>query len=112
MTRFEAAQRALRKEPVIQRTHPEHPEAKFLMSLSINDMVLVEDGDGKKHLCRVQKMSGGDSEEGIDIYFRLHTAATIESHETEIRLRSLSSEKFKVEKVSVDVLGRVYPAHD
>lgn len=112
VTRFEAAQRALRKEPVIRRTHPERSEAKFLMSLSINDMVRVEDGEGKKHLCRVQKMSGGDSEEGIDIYFRLHTAATIESHETEIRLRSLSAEKFKVEKVSVDVLGRIYSAHD
>ena len=58
VTRFEAAQRVLRKESVIRRTHVEHPEAKFLMSLAINDMALVEN-NGEKVLCRVQTISAG-----------------------------------------------------
>jgi CRISPR-associated endonuclease Csn1 len=112
VSRFEAAQRQKRKEPVIRRVHPKYPQAKFLMSLSINDMVLVEDKEGKSHLCRVQKFSGGEREEELDINFRLHIAANIESSKSLIRLRNIKPSSFNVKKVFVDILGRIHPCHD
>ena len=112
VSRFEAANRVLKGEPVIRKTHPDHPEATFLMSLSINDMVYVEQPDGSEVLCRIQKMSGSEREEGIDISFRIHTASTLKSKDSEIRISSLSVDKFKVRKVFVDLLGRVHPMND
>jgi CRISPR-associated endonuclease Csn1 len=37
---LDAVKRLKRQEPLIQRVHPEHPDAKFLMSLSRGEMVL------------------------------------------------------------------------
>jgi len=112
VSRFEAARRALNKEPVVSKVHPEQPQARFLMSLAENDMVIAPDSEGKERLCRIQKFSAGNTKESVDIFLRLHNAATIEDKETNIRLRSLAKDKFKVKKVSVDILGRIHPCHD
>ena len=39
---LEALGRIRRHEPVVQRRHPEHPEAQFVMSLCTGDMLLAE----------------------------------------------------------------------
>jgi len=111
VTRFEAARRKLAGEPIVRRKHPEHPEAKFLMWLCKDDMVLMDEPDGSKKLYHVQELSDKKSEEGVDITFRLHSAA-IDSTETMRRVTSLSPEKFRAEKVTVDLLGRIHPCRD
>ena len=112
VTRFDAAQRILGGKPAIQRTHPTRPDASFLFSLSINEMVLIPDDGGVERLYRVQTISDGPSEEGIDIRFRVHTAANIEDAKTVTRLCSLAVGKFNVTKVIVDPLGRIRRCHD
>ncbi len=111
VTRFEAMRRQQAGEPVVRRTHPQHPEAKFLMWLCNNDMVMV-DSNGVEQLCRVQKMSDLPGAESANIWLREHTAANLESPATALHVTSLKPDKFRLRKVTVDVLGRVHPCND
>lgn len=100
--------------PLIRRVHPEQPDARFLFSLSKNEMVLLGPPDGNLELFRVQTLSAteGDSSSAIDIRFRLHTAATLDDPESMRRIRSLSPERLSIRKVTIDPLGRLAEAHD
>jgi CRISPR-associated endonuclease Csn1 len=111
VTRFEAARRRAAGEPVVRRTHAEHAEAKFLMWLCNNDLVLIHDRQGVGRLCRLQKMSEKGSS-SVELIFREHTAATIDRKDTEVAISSLAPDKFKAEKVTVDLLGRIHPCND
>ncbi len=99
---FEAVRRRRKGEPVIQRDHGEGK--KFICSLSTNEMVMMPDKEGNNDLFRVQKMSINKQ-----IYFRHHTAATIDNEETLIRKQA---NLFNGKKVAVDPIGRVFPAND
>ncbi len=111
VTRFEAARRKRAGEPVVRRTHPDHPEGKFLMWLCSNDMLLFEK-DGTARLYRVQKMSDLKGSESANIWLREHRAATLDRPETAVHVTSLKADKFKAEKVTVDVSGRIHPGND
>lgn len=99
---YEAVRRSRAGELVVQRDHG--PDTRFVCSLAINDMVLMADKAGRTGLYRVQKMSAAKQ-----IYFRHHTASTIEGEETLIRKQATCWEG---RKVAVDPLGRVWPAND
>lgn len=108
VSRFEAHQRLLRHEPIISKTHPNHPEAKFLMSLCIDDMVLLKEQGNAENLYRVQTMSAGKTEHVIDLRLRLHTASSLDDKKTLKRIGSL----FLAKKVTVDPVGVIHPAND
>jgi hypothetical protein len=48
----------------------------------------------------------------VELIFREHTAATIDRKDTEVAISSLAPDKFKAEKVTVDLLGRIHPCND
>ncbi len=99
---FEAAQRARRGEPIIQRNLPEGQ--RFVMSLSINEMVQVPKGEDEFEVYRVQQVVADGR-----MRFRLHTAANIISRQT---LLEASPNTFRGSKVVVDPLGKLYSAND
>ena len=101
VTTMEVAHRVRRQKlPPVQRDHG--PDWKFIMSLTANDMVQIDD-NGERRTYRVQKMSKGR------ITFRLHTAATLD--DTSHRLIKTPN-TLRCTKVIVDPLGNVRPAHD
>jgi CRISPR-associated endonuclease Csn1 len=102
VTMFEAVQRNHANEPVIQTDHGQG--TKFICSLAINEMVTMPNKNGKMDLFRVQKMSSTKQ-----IYFRHHTAARIDDEDTVIRKQATL---FNGYKVTVDPLGRIFPAND
>ena len=112
VTRFEAYRRVDRGEPVVRHSHSERPEAAFLMSLAINDMVLMPNENGGNTLYRVQKISGAEGEQGVKLHLREHTAATINYPETLKMVTSLAPDKFNAIKVNVDPLGQIQRAND
>lgn len=103
-------------EPLIQRSLSHHPEARFLMSLSKNDMVLLSVEGGPEELCRLQKFSGTPQPDSSwkkpDLCFRVHTASRIDDPNTMRRIQSLDPEKVQIRKVTVDPLGRIQPCND
>ena len=54
------------KQPIIKQDHGD--DWQFIMALHINDLVSVNNGDGKRVFYRVQKLGGG-----YDLTLRLHT---------------------------------------
>jgi len=99
---FEAVRRSRAGEPVVKRERGAN--ATFICSLAINDMVMLPVGDEQMDLFRVQRMSVIGQ-----IYFRGHTAATIDDDSTLIRRQG---HLFDGYKVVVDCLGRVHRAND
>jgi len=102
VTMFEAVQRNQKGEPVVKKDYGDGK--KFVCSLSINDMVMMKNKAGEMDLCRVQKMDANKM-----VRFRHHTASTIEQKETYI---DKTAHLFEGHKVTVDPLGRIYPAND
>jgi len=103
---FEAARRARHGEPVIRRDLP--TGRKFVMSLSINEMVRA-DLDGSQRLWRAQKIDAGN----LRVTFRPHTDATASDQKAGERTISVGPLKNCAPvKVTIDPLGREHPAHD
>jgi CRISPR-associated endonuclease Csn1 len=99
---FEAIRRSRRGKPVVDRNHGK--DTKFVCSLAINDMVIMPNRNGESDLYRVQKMNVNKQ-----IYFRHHTASTIDDESTLIRKQA---NLFNGRKVTIDPLGRVQEAND
>lgn len=99
---YEAVQRSRAGKSVVCREHGNGK--KFICSLAINELVLLPDEDGQKDLYRVQKMNVNKQ-----IYFRHHTAATIDNDTTLIRKQA---GQFFGQKVTLDPIGRKFPAKD
>jgi len=108
VTMLEAVARLKRGEPVIQRTHPQRPHARFLMSLSRGEMVLV-DWDGQQKLLVFRY---GVSTENR-LHFVEHTDARKSSdcRDYQATANSLIARR-KAQKVTVDRLGRIRRAND
>jgi CRISPR-associated endonuclease Csn1 len=102
VTMFEAVQRNQKGETVVKKDYGDGK--KFICSLSINDMVMMKNKAGEMDLYRVQKMDANKM-----VRFRHHTASTIEVKETYI---DKTAHLFEGHKVTIDPIGRVYPAND
>ncbi|HUW19877.1 MAG TPA: type II CRISPR RNA-guided endonuclease Cas9 [Sedimentisphaerales bacterium] len=102
VTMFEAVRRSQRGEPVVGREHG--AGRKFICSLGINEMFMVELDKGLTELHRVQKISGNKQ-----IFLRHHTFGGDLQKEKGI---SRYPNSLKGHKVTVDPLGRVLPAND
>jgi len=102
---FEAARRLRSREPVVKL--PKGSDARFVMSLAINDLVEVP-VDGQKQIYRIQKLDGRSK----NITMRLAKAATIQSNETRLFKNPKTLGELSARKVKVDILGRVHPSYD
>ncbi len=101
---FDAAQRLKNNERVISRDLGDG--RKFIMSLSINELVRIVTGD-RALFYRVQKINMDKV-----ITFRLHTAATIDSKEERLFKNPGSLKSVEAVKVFTDPIGRIREAHD
>lgn len=101
VTTLEAARRARRaKTPIVSRECPEG--WRFVMALSINDLVQLDAPVNSCALYRVQKISPGE------VTLRTHTSATLDDNATRLRP---SPNTLRGRKVSVDPLGNLETAH-
>jgi CRISPR-associated endonuclease Csn1 len=100
ITMFDAVQRSRQGEPVVKKDYSD--DRKFSCSLAINE--LFEFDDESKELYRVQKISSNKQ-----IFFRHHIFGGDLGKSKGI---SKVPETLKGRKVTVDLLGRIYPAND
>jgi len=109
VTMFEAVRRNQNGEPVIKRDHG--PDKKFVCSLSINEMFMLQIEEGNGELHRVQKIT--QSGNNISIIFRPHTyAGKVSDYDKPPLIQRRSPNTLKGHKVTVDMLGRVHMAND
>ena len=102
VTMFEAVQRSQRGKPVVCREYKDGK--KFVFSLSINEMFMLESDDASENPFRVQKIS-----QNGQVFLRPHTFAGDLTKQTAV---SKLPNKLKGHKVTVDMLGRVHMAND
>jgi CRISPR-associated endonuclease Csn1 len=104
VNQMEAARRVLGKQPIIQRSKQGH---QFLMSLSINEMFLLNVDGELESLHRVQKMSDGQ------IILRPHTyAGKVSDRDSPPLIQRRTFNTLRGTKVTVDLLGRIRDARD
>jgi CRISPR-associated endonuclease Csn1 len=104
VTMLEAMNRLKRGEPVVQRTHPDRPDAKFVMSLSSREMVLAN-WKGEEKLLTFKTAASTQGQ----IYFAEHTDARRSSDQTKY---VATANSLHARKVTVDPLGRIRWAND
>jgi len=102
---LEAIQRIKEGQAVVQRVHPSNSAAKFLLSLSKNEMVLLEH-QGREGLYRFDTAAATSGQ----MWFRFHTAAGKSAEK--LGVASKMPNTIKVRKVTVDPLGRIRWAND
>jgi len=101
---LQAVDRVKRGEPIIQRTHPTIPDARFIMSLSAGEMVLANIKGQERLLCyRTSASTQGQ------IYFVDHRDAR-KSADTQKFVANANT--LNARKVTVDMLGRIRWAND
>jgi CRISPR-associated endonuclease Csn1 len=105
VTMLDALDRVRVRQSVIERQHPRRPGAQFLMSLSANEMLLLEH-DGKEDLYRFETAASTSEQ----MWFRHHTFAG-KSSEKRGRVSKMPG-TFRGRKVIVDPLGRIRWAND
>jgi hypothetical protein len=99
---FEAVQRNRREEPVVKKDYGDNQ--KFVCSLAINEMFMLELDGGAKELYRVQKIS-----QNTQIFFQPHIfGGDLKNHSPVSKIPN----QLKGYKVTIDPLGRTYPAND
>lgn len=133
VSRFEAAQRIRRNEPVVKRSLDGVPNANFLFSLCKNDMLRLSIPGYGPFVYRVQGLSVDATTGSVDLHLSYHTfVSSGESKEANptigkeneivlafknnkppmrIRWRSFP-QSIEFKKVNVSVLGEITPAHD
>ncbi|MCX5635242.1 MAG: type II CRISPR RNA-guided endonuclease Cas9 [Planctomycetota bacterium] len=106
ITMFDAVQRSQTGEPVVHRDYGDGK--KFACSLGINEMFMIEMDDGSSVLHRVQKLSQG----GL-VVLRPHTySGKLSDSDKPPLIQRKSPNTLKGRKVTVDPLGRIWPAND
>ncbi len=85
----------------VPKWRTEHPSAKLVMTLHINDMVAYEK-DGKKLICRVKKMLTSGS-----VYLRPHNIAKEEADKLSWAASANQLQLHKARKISVGIDGVV-----
>jgi CRISPR-associated endonuclease Csn1 len=104
VTMLEAINRLKRHERVIQRSHPEHPDARFIMSLSGREM-MIGVWDGMEKLVNFSTAASTTGQ----MLFVEHTDARKSS---ECKKYSAKATTLEARKVTVDPLGRIRWAND
>lgn len=102
ITMFDAVQRSQRGEPLVKRDYGDG--GQFVCSLGINEMFMMDTGDGNMEIHRVQKIS-----QNGQIFFRIHTFGGDLKKQKAI---SKVPNQLKGHKVTVDVIGRIHMAND
>lgn len=103
VTAMEAARRArIAKTDIVQRNHGE--EWKFVMSLSINDLVVVEENDAER-IMRVQLFDASNG----NIIFRDHKSATLDD---KLSRYQKAAHLLNGKKVATDPLGTITSCND
>jgi CRISPR-associated endonuclease Csn1 len=98
----DAVHRSQRGEPVVNRNFGH--DKKFICSLAINEMFMIDTGGGSKELYRVQKIVSNKQ-----IFFRQHTFGGELKKSKGI---SKYPNSLRGYKVAVDPLGRIWQAND
>ena len=101
---LEATNRIKCREPVIKRTHPDRPDARFVMSLSRGEMVLAN-WKGQEILLTFKTAASTQGQ----IYFAEHADARRSSEQKKF---VANASTLDARKVTVDPLGRVRWAND
>jgi CRISPR-associated endonuclease Csn1 len=102
---LDAIERVQRHEPVIEDKHPTLANAKFLFSISPNEMVLLTQ-DGTQALYRFETAASTTKQ----MWFRHHTAGGKAAHK--IGRVSKKPSTFEARKITVDPIGRIRWAND
>jgi hypothetical protein len=102
---LEAIQRIKQGQQVVQRAHPRNAAARFILSLSKNEMVLLEH-KGSEGLYRFDTAAATSGQ----MWFRFHTAGGRSAEK--LGVASKMPNTIKVRKVTVDPLGRIRWAND
>ncbi len=106
VTTFDAVKRIKEGRPIIKRNHGQG--TKFLYSLSINEMFMLEVEDEKHELHRVQKM-----DQNGNIILRPHTfGGKLSEHDQKPLIQRPTFNTLKGYKVTVDLFGRIRRAND
>lgn len=105
VTILEAVERLHNREPLIRHTHPTNPNARFLMSLAGNELVLLQH-NGKEDLYRFETAASTSQQ----MWFRHHTFAG-KSSDKWGRISKMPN-TLVARKVTVDPLGRIRTAND
>jgi CRISPR-associated endonuclease Csn1 len=109
ITMFEAVQRSRRGEPVVKKDYGDGK--KFVCSLAINEMFMMELDGGVKELHRVQKIT--QSGNTIGIIMRPHIySGKVSDYDKPPLIQRKSPNTLQGYKVTIDPLGRTYPAND
>jgi CRISPR-associated endonuclease Csn1 len=102
ITMFDAVQRSQKDEPVVKRDYGDGK--KFICSLAINEMVMMEQDGGVNELYRVQKIN-----QNTQIFFQPHIyGGDLKNHPPISKMPN----QLRGYKVTVDPLGRIWPAND
>jgi CRISPR-associated endonuclease Csn1 len=104
VTMLEAARRARDGQPIIQREHPDAPEARFLMSLSPGELVLA-DCNGEERILRYRTAASTQHQ----IYFVDARDARPRKEQKDYVFRPNT---LNARKITVDPLGRIRWAND
>lgn len=106
ITTFDAVKRIKEGKQVIKKEHGEG--TIFLCSLSINEMFMLEVGNGKHELHRVQKM-----DQNGNIILRPHTfGGKLSDRDEKPLIQRPTFNSLKGYKVMVDLFGRIRRAND
>jgi hypothetical protein len=106
VTPLETIQPVQNVEPIIQRKHPDYPDARFLFSLSEGEMFLFDGpGDAATNLHTFRFASAGN----YQMTFSPHTDARPAKDR---RAKRAQPNTLNGRKVLVDILGRLHDAND
>lgn len=103
VTKRDAATRVRRGDAPVCRTHP--ALGRLFLSLCPNDMIMRTDAHGRSHFVVVRKVNA----EGR-IFYKPHWMTGVPEKEVSLSPRTLVADGWQ--KVAVDPIGRVRPAHD
>ncbi len=103
---FDAVQRSQKGQPIVCRDYGDG--GKFICSLAINEMFMPELEDGIKILHRVQKIDKNNR-----IILRPHTySGKVSDYDRPPLIQRKSASTLRGYKVTVDPIGRIWPAND
>lgn len=105
VTMLDAVNRVKLGEPIIQRTHPDRPDAKFVMSLSRGEMILTMLKDKREVILTFKTAASTQGQ----LYFAHHTDARRSSEQMKYVFKANTLE---AKKITIDPIGRIRWAND
>jgi CRISPR-associated endonuclease Csn1 len=104
ITLLEAKDRLRKGKAVVNRTHPEQSNARFVMSICPGDMLLAE-FNGKRRLVTVSTL--------VSTQKRIHIVDAKDARpSSQKKDQGKSADSLRAEKVTVDPIGRIRTAND